>query len=206
MNKEIEELKVKLGEISWLNTRNILRKLLSEKPTEVYSNLLKYGRYRSQVINNYKEPHAIDCVLPGEFHCRYYYTVEVALWLVNMFSTSPLTEVNGIEMKMNYALMRQDLNTVTVYYALIAWLTTDDYRLEKDSKFANVEVSTDLEYGLIQREPLAVSIFSSILLNTRNRECLLNKIDKRHQKYLKEYIKAAYRTEEQPHYRQIVET
>lgn len=68
--------------------------------------------------------------------------------------------------------MIKDLNRATLPYSLIAWLTTDDYRLHKDPKYKAVwdKIPEDLNYGLILRYPNYVFAYSLFIIDYKTPE------------------------------------
>jgi hypothetical protein len=85
----------------------------------------------------------------------YYYTLLINL--ANRASTP-----SNIPEDIWLGLINQDFAKVNCLIALVAWLTTDEWRWHKE--YPHYNIPEDLNYGLVLQEPLAVIYFAMYVL------------------------------------------
>lgn len=100
---------------------------------------------------------------------NYYYVL--LLNLANLASTS---KVNKVDPEIWVKIINNEFNRVNCLIAIVAWLTTDEWRWHKE--YPDYNIPEDLSYGLVLDEPQAVISFSLYILGYK-RELDLNSID-----------------------------
>jgi hypothetical protein len=99
-------------------------------------------------INNFK---------PNNKNFTYYYRL-----LVNLASTMSTPHVSNTPEDIWVDLINCEFTKVNCLIALVAWLTTDDWRWHKE--YPHYNIPEDLSYGLVLQEPQAVINFALYIL------------------------------------------